>query len=305
MRAVEQAMCPARDAIPGVVLASPCHTRAHRRSSVPGSHDRTETWSEIQRGTLRAERVAMASWVGRLVVSALCGALLWAPPVAAQDGIVEDVVVAEGEGEAEAEGEVHRVPVRIELPDSEIPPLSETPPARRRVRLNAGHLLGNAIVGDLIGAVAGGLVSLAIAGGFGCTSGESDWLGGFQCSAGFLYGIAIGALYGAALGGPLGVLRIGGAREGGGDAGMALLAALLGAGVGSIVTGIVIETTQEPTIGLAIGGGIGVAISTFGAVLLYDGSRPANEVRDEVRLTPLVVPLEGGVLVGLGGALPR
>jgi len=173
------------------------------------------------------------------------------------------------------------------------------------VRLNAGHLLGNAIVGDLVGAVPGALVSSLISGAIGCQSGESGWLDGFQCSAGFLYGVAIGALYGAAMGGPLGVLRVGGARDGGGDAGMAMLAALLGAGVGSIMTGILTETTQEPTLALAIGDGIGVMISTFGAVLLYDGSRPANDARDEVRLTPMVVPLDGCVLVGLGGTWPR
>ncbi len=270
----------------------------------------------------------MTYWVARHVAGGVLALVLFACLLSrarAQDVVIDAPAVAAGEEEEATTGAPSDPPILAPVPESRAPlrlesvavdavidaPAEPAPssyvaedpePAPSRRRLHVGHLVANAIVGDLVGGAAGALVSLAIAGGIGCRAGESSWLSGFQCSAGFLYAAAIGALYGAAIGGPLGVLRVGGARDGGGDAGLAMLGALLGVGVGSIMTGVLVETTQEPTAALAIGGGLGVLVSTFSAALLYDGSRPTNDA-DALQLSLLAIPLEGGVLLGVGGQL--
>jgi hypothetical protein len=173
---------------------------------------------------------------------------------------------------------------------------------RPRRRAHAGNLLWNAVVGDVVGGAAGALLAVALAALPACRNGESQWLTGFNCASGFAFAAAIGGLVGATLGGPLGVLRIGGATEAGGDAGMALLAGGVGALTGGILTGILVDSLQQPTLALAIGGGTGVLLSTLLSVFLYDGSRPP---RGEPALVvrPMVLPTEGGVILGAGGSL--
>ena len=86
----------------------------------------------------------------------------------------------------------------------------------------------------------------------------------------------------------------------------ALLKMIFGVGVGAltggILTGILVETLQQPTLALAIGGGTGVLTSTLLSVLLYDGSRPPRG-EPALVLRPMVLPTEGGVILGAGGSL--